>query len=220
MPSAMLWAYLAEMLFLFFVFVAASTLVRAKPFHLLMQTARLLESPAAAFIAAQPQGCFKHIFTKKVETGECIEMPFAVTTFPVKKYLRNDRSRFGDTNIKILFPLMMAKANAAAIFNRAALPKVLPCFLPCRNISRRDCPAPAQGRPAFPAVALPPVLPSGQSGAVRRARRALSGTAWLTPRPRRWKQPRRSACSTVLRRQPAGRRCPCSMHRGCRCSTG
>ena len=28
-------------------------------------------------------------------------MPFAVTTFPVKKYLRNDRSRFGDTNIKI-----------------------------------------------------------------------------------------------------------------------
>ena len=146
-------------------------------------------------------------------------MPFAVTTFPVKKYLRNDRSRFGD-QIKILFPLMMAKANAAAIFNRAALPKALPCFLLCRNISRRDCPAPAQGRPDFPAVALPPVLPSGQSGAVRRARRALSGTAWLTPLPRQWKQPRRSACSTVLRRQPAGRRCPCSMHRGCRCSTG
>ena len=96
------------MLFLFFVFVAASTLVRAKPFHLLMQTARLRESPAAAFIAAQPQGRAKHIFTKKAETGKCIEMPFAVTTFPVKKYLRNDRSRFGDTNIKILFPLMMA----------------------------------------------------------------------------------------------------------------
>ena len=208
------------MLFLFFVFVAASTLVRAKPFHLLMQTARLRESPAAAFIAAQPQGRSKHIFTKKAETGKCIEMPLAVTTFPVKRYLRNDRSRFGDTNIKILFPLMMAKANAAAIFNRAALPKALPGSLPCRNISRRDCPAPAQGRPAFPTVALPPVLPSGQSGAVRRARRALSGTAWLTPRPRRWKQPRRSACSTVLRRQPAGRRCPCSMHRGCRCSTG
>ena len=147
-------------------------------------------------------------------------MPFAVTTFPVKKYLRNDRSRFGDTSIKILFPLMMAKANAAAIFNRAALPEALPCFLPCRNISHRDCPAPPQGRPDFPAVALPPVLPSGQSGAVRRARRALSGTAWLTPLPRRWRQPRRSACSTVLRRQPAGRRCPCSMHRGCRCSTG
>ena len=208
------------MLFLFFVFVAASTLVRAKPFHLLMQTARLLESPAAAFIAAQPRGRSKHIFTKKAETGKCIEMPFAVTTFPVKKYLRNDRSRFGDTNIKILFPLMMAKANAAAIFNRAALPKALPGSLPYRNISHRDCPAPAQGRPDFPAVALPPVLPSGQSGAVRRARRALSGTAWLTPRPRRWKQPRRSACSTVLRRQPAGRRCPCSMRRRCRCSTG
>ena len=98
MPSATRWAYLAEMLFLFFVFVAASTLVRAKPFHLRMQTARLLESPAAAFIAAQPQGRSKHIFTKKAETGKCIEMPFAVTTFPVKKYLRNDRSRFGDTN--------------------------------------------------------------------------------------------------------------------------
>ena len=98
MPSATLWTYLAEMLFLFFVFVAASTLVRAKPFHLRMQTARLLESPAAAFIAAQPQGRSKHIFTKKAETGKCIEMPFAVTTFPVKKYLRNDRSRFGDTN--------------------------------------------------------------------------------------------------------------------------
>ena len=208
------------MLFLFFVFVAASTLVRAKPFHLLMQTARLLESPAAAFIAAQPQGRFKHIFTKKAETGKCIEMPFAVTTFPVKKYLRNDRSRFGDTSIKILFPLMMAKANAAAIFNRAALPEALPCFLPCRNISHRDCPAPPQGRPDFPAVALPPVLPSGQSGAVRRARRALSGTAWLTPLPRRWKQPRRSGHSRAPRRQPAGRRCPCSMHRGCRCSTG
>ena len=208
------------MLFLFFVFVAASTLVRAKPFHLLMQTARLLESPAAAFIAAQPQGRFKHIFTKKAETGKCIEMPFAVTTFPVKKYLRNDRSRFGDTSIKILFPLMMAKANAAAIFNRAALPEALPCFLPCRNISHRDCPAPPQGRPDFPAVALPPVLPSGQSGAVRRARRALSGTAWLTPLPRRWKQPRRSGHSRAPRRQPAGQRCPCSMHRGCRCSTG
>lgn len=85
MPSAALWAYLAEMLFLFFVFVAASTLVRAKPFHLLMQTARLLESPAAAFIAAQPQGRSKHIFTKKAEIGKCIEMPFAVTTFPREK---------------------------------------------------------------------------------------------------------------------------------------
>ena len=162
MPSATLWAYLAEMLFLFFVFVAASTLVGAKPFHLLMQTAHLLESPAAAFIAAQPQGRSKHIFTKKAETGKCIKMPFAVTTFPVKKYLRNDRSRFGDTNIKILFPLMMAKANAAAIFNRAALPKVLPGSLLCRNISHRDYPAPVQGRPAFPALAFAPALLCGQ----------------------------------------------------------
>ena len=162
MPSATLWAYLAEMLFLFFVFVAASTLVGAKPFHLLMQTAHLLESLAAAFIAAQPQGRSKHIFTKKAETGKCIEMPFAVTTFPVKKYLRNDRSRFGDTNIKILFPLTMAKANAAAIFNRAALPKALPGSLLCRNISHRDYPAPVQGRPAFPALAFAPALLCGQ----------------------------------------------------------
>ena len=144
-------------------------------------------------------------------------MPFAVTAFPVKKYLRNDRSRFGDTNIKIL---LMAKANAAAIFNRAALPKALLGSLLCRNISHRDCPAPPQGRPAFPAVALPPVLPSGQSGAVRRVRRALSGTAWLTLLLRQWKQPRRSGHSRAPRRQPAGRRCPCSMHRGCRCSIG
>ena len=96
----------------------------------------------------------------------------------------------------------------------------LPYSLLCRNISRRDCPAPPQGRPAFPAVALPPALPSGQSGAVRRARRALSGTAWLSPLHWRWKQPRRSGHSKAPRRQPAGRRCPCSMHRGCRCSIG
>ena len=152
-------------------------------------------------------------------------MPVAVTTFPVKKVSPKRPQSFRRYKYKNIISSndgqsVMAKANAAAIFNRAALPKALPCFLPCRNIARRDCPAPAQGRPDFPAVALPPVLPSGQSGAVRRALRALSGTAWLTPRPRRWKQPRRSACSTVLRRQPAGRRCPCSMHRGCRCSTG
>ena len=84
MPSATLWAYLAEMLFLFFVFVAASTLVGAKPFHLLMQTAHLLESLAAAFIAAQPQGRSKHIFTQKAPAGKCIltfkyKMPLPVT---------------------------------------------------------------------------------------------------------------------------------------------
>ena len=48
-----------------FVFVAASTLVRARPFHLLAQTARLLESPTGAFIALQSQGRNKHIFTRK-----------------------------------------------------------------------------------------------------------------------------------------------------------
>ena len=41
------------------------TLVRAKPFHLLSQIARLLERPTGAFIAAQPQGRSKRIFTKK-----------------------------------------------------------------------------------------------------------------------------------------------------------
>ena len=48
-----------------FAFVAAPTLVRAKPFHLLSQIARLLERPTGAFIAAQPQGHSKRIFTKK-----------------------------------------------------------------------------------------------------------------------------------------------------------
>ena len=46
-----------------FAFVAAPTLVRAKPFHLLSQIARLLERPTGAFIAAQPQGRSKRIFT-------------------------------------------------------------------------------------------------------------------------------------------------------------
>ena len=54
------------------MFVAASTLVRAKPFHLLTQIARLLESPTGAFIAAQPQGRSKHIFTKRVVMDSCI----------------------------------------------------------------------------------------------------------------------------------------------------
>ena len=53
-----------------FAFVAAPTLVRAKPFHLLSQTARLLESPTGAFIAAQPQGRSKRIFTGWGRTGK------------------------------------------------------------------------------------------------------------------------------------------------------
>ena len=52
-----------------FVFGAASTLVRAKPFHLLSQTARLLESPTGAFIAAQPRSFRSYFFTGKVVTG-------------------------------------------------------------------------------------------------------------------------------------------------------
>jgi len=52
-------------IFFDFAFVAAPTLVRAKPFHLLSQIARLLERPTGAFIAAQPQGRSKRIFTKK-----------------------------------------------------------------------------------------------------------------------------------------------------------
>ena len=38
-----------------FAFVATPTFVRAKPFHLLTQTTRLLKSPTGAFIAVQPQ---------------------------------------------------------------------------------------------------------------------------------------------------------------------
>ena len=67
-----------------FVFVAASTLVRARPFHLLAQTARLLESPTGAFIALQSQGRSKHIFTQKAPAGKCVltfkyKMPLPVT---------------------------------------------------------------------------------------------------------------------------------------------
>ena len=72
-----------------FVFVAASTLVRARPFHLLAQTARLLESPTGAFIALQSQGRSKHIFTRKTPAGKCVltfkyKMPLPVTA-PLRK---------------------------------------------------------------------------------------------------------------------------------------
>ena len=43
-----------------------SELVGAKPLHLLTQTALPLESPTGAFIATQPQGCSKCIFTSGV----------------------------------------------------------------------------------------------------------------------------------------------------------
>ena len=46
-----------------FAFVAAPTFVRAKPFHLLTQTTRLLKSPTGAFIAVQPQDRSKRLFT-------------------------------------------------------------------------------------------------------------------------------------------------------------
>ena len=104
-------AILSCIIFFVFVFVAASTLVRAKPFHLLSQIARLLERPTGAFIAAQPQGRSKHIFTKKAETGKCIEMPFAVTTFPVKKQTSKARRLCWFANIKIILPLEMARAK-------------------------------------------------------------------------------------------------------------
>ena len=51
-------------------FVAAPTLVRTKSFHLLSQTARLLESPTGAFIASQPQGRSKRIFHEKGRNGK------------------------------------------------------------------------------------------------------------------------------------------------------
>ena len=55
-----------------FAFGAPPTLVRTKSFHLLSQTARLLESPTGAFIAAQPQGRSKRIFTEGVVTANGI----------------------------------------------------------------------------------------------------------------------------------------------------
>ena len=65
MPSAYALGILSGKSIFYFAFVAAPTLVRAKPFHLLSQIARLLERPTGAFIAAQPQGRSKRIFTKK-----------------------------------------------------------------------------------------------------------------------------------------------------------
>ncbi len=73
-----------------FAFVAAPTLVRAKPFHLLSQIARLLERPTGAFIAAQPQGRSKRIFTKKAIR----EDKSFVTTLPVKKSIQKIRRFF------------------------------------------------------------------------------------------------------------------------------
>ena len=61
--------FIKAFLFYIFVFVASPTLVRAKPFHLLTQTARLLKSLAGAFIVAQPQGRSKHIFTRRDPIG-------------------------------------------------------------------------------------------------------------------------------------------------------
>ena len=65
MPSAHALGILSGKSIFYFAFVAAPTLVRSKPFHLLSQIARLLERPTGAFIAAQPQGRSKRIFTKK-----------------------------------------------------------------------------------------------------------------------------------------------------------
>ena len=57
---------------------------QGKAFHLLAQTARLLESPTGAFIALQSQDRSKHIFTQKAPAGKCIltfkyKMPLPVT---------------------------------------------------------------------------------------------------------------------------------------------
>ena len=80
-----------------FAFVAAPTLVRAKPFHLLSQIACLLERPTGAFIAAQPQGRSKRIFTKGAVMGSCIEIlqcrcRFFVTTLLIMA--KRTQSRF------------------------------------------------------------------------------------------------------------------------------
>ena len=86
-----------------FVFVAASTLVRARPFHLLAQTARLLESPTGAFIALQSQGRSKHIFTRKAPAGKCvfnIRCHCLLQPRFVKKSFRKIRRFSGSSNIK------------------------------------------------------------------------------------------------------------------------
>ena len=122
MPSAALWAYLAEMLFLFFVFVAASTLVRAKPFHLLTQIARLLESPTGAFIAAQPQGRSKHIFTKRVVMDSCICPSRTAGSFSEDRPLGWDPvaegNRAGDGMARFVSEEKAARCPASTIIER------------------------------------------------------------------------------------------------------
>lgn len=66
MPSAHALGILSGKSIFYFAFVAAPTLVRAKPFHLLSQIARLLERPTGAFIAAQPRSFRSYFFTGKV----------------------------------------------------------------------------------------------------------------------------------------------------------
>ena len=48
------------------------------------------------------------------------QMPFTVTTHPVKKQIPKARRLLEFANIKIIFPLFMAKANASAIPNPSA----------------------------------------------------------------------------------------------------
>ncbi|MFV8293745.1 hypothetical protein ACKXF6_06980 [Faecalibacterium taiwanense] len=88
-----------------FAFVAAPTLVRAKPFHLLSQIARLLERPTGAFIAAQPQGRSKRIFTKKAIRED---ESFRYDPSCEKEHSKNPQF-LNAQNIKIKFPLTMAK---------------------------------------------------------------------------------------------------------------
>ena len=106
MPSAHALSILSGKSIFYFAFVAAPTLVRAKPFHLLSQIARLLERPTGAFIAAQPQGRSKRIFTKKAIRED---ESFRYDPSCEKEHSKKSADFVNAQNIKIKFPLTMAK---------------------------------------------------------------------------------------------------------------
>ena len=104
------------------MFVAASTLVRAKPFHLLTQIARLFESPTGAFIAAQPQGRSKHIFTKRVVMDSCICPSRTAGSFSEDRPLGWDPvaegNRAGDGMARFVSEEKAARCPASTIIER------------------------------------------------------------------------------------------------------
>ena len=97
-------------------------LVRAKPLHLLTQTALPLKSPTGAFIAAQTRSWLKYFFTGRVAETTCIcclKMSFYHYDPSVKRAFGALRRVRQTRNIKIIFQLKMRKANAARIPNHS-----------------------------------------------------------------------------------------------------